>query len=489
MSGNRFLVVFWVVLAGVQILSAQPEHKRLIYSHYLDTDKRSFNETILNSGGQFLPNQGWKATSETSQLQINFGKPLPAEGTLAIRVTNFNPATQCLPEIKHHIINLYSSIADNNKDIYATDASWWNIRTGSWYSSGAGKAGFKFLESPCGTEARKEVTVAESNQWFLGRSYEFRVSWTSTSTYVCLDGQLLATLPFVNPCQAFQYLLIGKDNLIWGYSAMPGPIYYDLRIYSTGEPYEDQSPPNLEAITVSDDSTLTARFDEPLQPTSANAAGNYRIETGVTVRSAQLEADGRTVRLGTSPHLITSRYVLWVRGICDLALPVNRILEDSLSYRFIKSFIREVSLPNYIVAMKGQNNRVYSDRDYFFSYIPSLWQDPLWIETANDDKAATAEDFLRFTLEKPAAVVVAYDSTQSQTPEWLRGWALLPQVIRSSDTTYRCYERHFPAGMVTLGANQGGSSSSMYLVLASQEEKDTLPPSPPNGVKLRLVPE
>ncbi|HPM60205.1 MAG TPA: hypothetical protein PLN72_11540, partial [bacterium] len=57
---------------------------------------------------------------------------------------------------------------------------------------------------------------------------------------------------FSGQIEPFKYILIGKDNLIWGYCAQPGPWYFDLRIYEKGEAVvEDRVPPAAPAqVTV-----------------------------------------------------------------------------------------------------------------------------------------------------------------------------------------------------------------------------------------------
>ncbi|NTW36100.1 MAG: hypothetical protein HGB17_08215 [Syntrophobacteraceae bacterium] len=81
---------------------------------------------------------------------IALASTLPYEGTFVIDVTNFDPVSQNTVENKQHIINLYSRIYENNKDIFETDGSWCNIRTGVGYSTGPGVAGFKFLAAARG---------------------------------------------------------------------------------------------------------------------------------------------------------------------------------------------------------------------------------------------------------------------------------------------------------------------------------------------------
>jgi len=220
-----------LLLPAVRLCS-QPAHTRLIYSHSLLNATPAAGESIVNSGGGFVAGKGWQATTENSQLRITLASALPFEGTFIINVTNFDPVSQNLPDdIKQHIINLYSRIYDNNKDIFETDGSWCNIRTGVGYSTGEGVAGFKFLAAARGIDTRDEERCIEDHTWSLTRTYEFKIIWTATYIYCYLDGSLMSRLPFAGQIEPFRYLLIGRDNLIWGYGAQPGVIFSNVRIY------------------------------------------------------------------------------------------------------------------------------------------------------------------------------------------------------------------------------------------------------------------
>jgi hypothetical protein len=225
------------LLAGAVLsLRAQPmDHHHLIYSHPLTSATPGYGETLQNIDGAFDPERGWHATQTTSQLQIYLARALPLEGTLAVKVSNFNPAEQWVDDLKLHIVNLYSRLYTNNKDIFDTDGSWIQIRTGSGYSAGSGMAGFKVLAASRGIETRDEFTALEDYIWKLGRIYEFRISWTREKVYVALDNAWLVELDFAGQVEPFKYILLGKDNLIWGYCAQVGPYYSDLRIYEEGE--------------------------------------------------------------------------------------------------------------------------------------------------------------------------------------------------------------------------------------------------------------
>ncbi len=226
-----------VLLLGMaSCLQSQPAHTRLIYSHSLLNTTPTAGETIVNGGGTFIASRGWQSQAESSQLTITLAAPLPFEGTAIINVTNFDPVSQNTYEYKQHIFNLYSRVYPNNKDVFYTDAAWCNIRTGSAYSTGPGVAGFKFLAAARGLGTRDEERCVESNTWNLNRTYEFKIIWTRTYTWCYLDGVLMSRLPFSGQVEPFKYILIGRDNLIWGYSAQPGVIFANLRIYGRENP-------------------------------------------------------------------------------------------------------------------------------------------------------------------------------------------------------------------------------------------------------------
>jgi hypothetical protein len=213
----------------------QPAHTHLRYSDMLDNGSSTALGEMVNSGGKFISGKGWQAVSQNSQLKITLPEGLPFEGTFIINVTNFDPVSQNLPDdVKQHIVNMYSQ-GNGNKDIFETDGAWWNIRTGMGYSTGEGMAGFKFLSAPRGIDSRDEERCMESSTWRTNRVYELKVIWTQSKSYFFVDGVQQSELPFQGQVEPFRYIFIGKDNLLYGYAAQPGPIYFNLRIYLKDE--------------------------------------------------------------------------------------------------------------------------------------------------------------------------------------------------------------------------------------------------------------
>ena len=89
-------------------------------------------------------------------------------------------------------------------------------------------------------------------------------------------------------------------------------------------------------------------FSEAVDDISSENAGNYGINNGVTVLSARLESDLKTVKLTTTSHAANVQYVLEINNVKDRAYPPNTILPNS-TYEYIYSptdltapFIQEV---------------------------------------------------------------------------------------------------------------------------------------------------
>jgi len=218
-----------------------------LYSDPLDDGSAPSLGILTNRNGQFISGKGWKATSVTSQLMITLPSGLPEQGTFTIDVTNFDPVSQNA-DVKQQIINLYSQ-ANGSKDVFYNGGSWCNIRTGTGYTTGPGVAGFKFLASPDGIDARKEQRCMESSTWNLAATYEFKITWNTREISVYVDGQRQATLAFSGQAEPFRYIFLGTDNV---YQGQAGPIYSNLCIYGSGVTPPPPPPPPASDVRFTD---------------------------------------------------------------------------------------------------------------------------------------------------------------------------------------------------------------------------------------------
>jgi len=235
-------------LAGLVLLSflfarpaaAQPRHERLIYSHPLTSAADDQGLLLRSTDGRFGAS-GWQSLSPGSQLLITLPEGLPLEGTCSVRVSNFDPCEQNVSE-KQPIINLYSQPC-GNKEIYETDGGWFHLISGTLYQTGDETAGFKFWAAPRGVESKTEEEVMLEARWNPARSYEFTFVWDRSTLFFLVDGVERMRLAYAGQVEPFRYIFLGKDNLTRGYTAQPGPVFSDLRLYAPAEQDPPPAPP------------------------------------------------------------------------------------------------------------------------------------------------------------------------------------------------------------------------------------------------------
>jgi len=111
-------------------------------------------------------------------------------------------------------------------------------------------------------------------------------------------------------------------------------------------------------------------------------------------------------------------------------------------------------------------NRVYIDRGYTFTDIPTSFQGLKYLMTANDDKAVTSPTAVSFDVNLAVTVLVAYDDRTSGLPAWLQSWSDTGNEWVNTDSTLHVYRMDFPAGTVTLGGNSPAQSMYSVAVMA-----------------------
>jgi hypothetical protein len=83
----------------------------------------------------------------------------------------------------------------------------------------------------------------------------------------------------------------------------------------------DTAPPIVVGAlrNFAEDNRVLVRFNELLDPATANAAANYTINNGITVSAAVLQADNKSVLLSTSPIAAGTTNTLTVNAVKDAA--------------------------------------------------------------------------------------------------------------------------------------------------------------------------
>ncbi|MEM9056225.1 MAG: Ig-like domain-containing protein [Pseudomonadota bacterium] len=234
-----------------------------------------------------------------------------------------------------------------------------------------------------------------------------------------------------------------------------------------------ERPTLVEASAFGDAQAVELTFSEPVSAASAANAGNYAVSAGVAVYAAELAADERTVTLSTSSLSASVPYTVTVSNVADQATTPNWIASGSqIDFTYRPSVAGTGTVPSsYAWSRLAEGEPVYVDRGYVYTDVPAAYANLDYLLTANDDKGSVGAAFVTFELPQPATVFVAFDERAAVLPQWLGDWTARTERIVTSDTAFDVYARDFPAGVVSLGGNEG-SSPSMYVVIVEAAPGD-----------------
>jgi photosystem II stability/assembly factor-like uncharacterized protein len=154
----------------------------------------------------------------------------------------------------------------------------------------------------------------------------------------------------------------------------------------------------------------------------------------------------------------------------DIANNVGTDESDS-TFSIPALFLTDVKPSTYVPAYLNVGDNYYIDRHYIITSIPDELQNLLWIKTANNDKHATSERVVSFTVNKDVAVYVGYDRSFPDFPQWLSSWENTGLQIRVSDGIegFEVFKNIFQAGEIVLGGYFASDYNSMYLVLLQSD--------------------
>ena len=98
---------------------------------------------------------------------------------------------------------------------------------------------------------------------------------------------------------------------------------------------------------------------------------------------------------------------------------------------------------------------VDNDRSFTFPRVPTSVQGAAYIQTENDDKKATANPFLSFTVDQSVTVYMAHDQRLS-LPIWLTNMDFTDtgKNLRTRTCPSIFFRRPFPPGSITSGATK-----------------------------------
>lgn len=113
-------------------------------------------------------------------------------------------------------------------------------------------------------------------------------------------------------------------------------------------------------------------------------------------------------------------------------------------------------------------NKIFGDRDFTFTTLPSQFAGAEMIQTACDSKNSTS-DLAEFTAAKDMTVFIALDNRVEKVPDWMSGFEKTTMTAQTSnDVTFDIYSKEVKANeTVTLGSNGQSAYCVNYSVFAS----------------------
>ena len=91
----------------------------------------------------------------------------------------------------------------------------------------------------------------------------------------------------------------------------------------------DQAPPAVESVRALNPTLISLTFTEPVEQVSAEEKNNYSIDNGISISSATLLSNNKTVQLITSEHSLGITYTITINNVTDQASIPNVILPNS----------------------------------------------------------------------------------------------------------------------------------------------------------------
>lgn len=130
--------------------------------------------------------------------------------------------------------------------------------------------------------------------------------------------------------------------------------------------------------------------------------------------------------------------------------------------------------------------RHYTDRDYQVTQVPVELRGMPFLQTANHDDRSSSREWLAMTSAEEVSVLVGVDVRSNSPLTWMKigqpeGFKETELEVVTTDSTFRIYRKHFPAGQIQLGGNtnhpESDSGRGNYMVIFERQLLPTAPAS------------
>ncbi|MBN1349995.1 discoidin domain-containing protein [candidate division KSB1 bacterium] len=170
----------------------------------------------------------------------------------------------------------------------------------------------------------------------------------------------------------------------WGYSIFEFKVWARIGV--------DDVPPTLVAAYPEVPNKVTVQFSEPVDKASAETITNYTINHGISISSAQLLEDLKSVALVTIPNLIPgTEYMLTVSAVKDRANPPNSIAANSLINFALPVAPQNIAIGKPVTALSGYGD--YAPEKAVDGDMTTRWA-----------SSATDYQWITIDLEEPISV-------------------------------------------------------------------------------------
>ena len=236
-----------------------------------------------------------------------------------------------------------------------------------------------------------------------------------------------------------------------------------------------KATPNLTADIFGDwreELVLRTEDNKHLRIYCTTSPTDYRITTLMHDVQYRTQVAGEQTGYNQPAH--TSFYLGSDQPLPDRpAVTVGKGLEP-LSGRLITNLTVKDSANRYDwhIADGIQNgNKIFGDRDFTFTTLPSQLEGAEMILTACDSKNSTG-DLAEFTAAQDMTVLIAIDNRVEKVPDWMSGFAKTTMTAQTSnDVTFDIYSKKVKANdVVSLGSNGQSAYCVNYVVFASDAD-------------------
>lgn len=241
------------------------------------------------------------------------------------------------------------------------------------------------------------------------------------------------------------------------------------QVVNVSTPVDTEAPTITSISSISDLPELTVHFSERVDSASAVNIANYSIGSSVSIVTASLQDDKKSVKLTCVALAFDTVYTLTINGVKDLAVTQNTATNvQKLFIHREPLHITNTRPTEYIWDIFTTDVDCFIDQGTKMTYIPQSYRNlPLLRCGSYQSKwYARNDSIIAFNSNKPLMVYIMMEIRQTARPAWLTG-----KFSQNGDTIYSqhnfiVWEAEYPAGRIQIpGGNLSQNYSNFFVVV------------------------